>query len=213
MIGATLTYSPGYQVPLWLGPAQLRLWRRIDRTLAGRPHVRTTVRALAAELGANPGTISRDLDALGRLGFAVHLATWGRAGVTLWRVVSRGGRKGLDPYRQRRALARMGVSRVAPGQLALATIEAVTPAYPPDAGSPPTGSAGRYLAEPVNPAPVLGDGPPNGADAGTAEPGDAPAPFGTITCECGRTRLVAVGREPSACPHPPTTRSTLGLDS
>ena len=214
MTGATLVHSPGYQVPLWLGPAQVRLWRRLDRVIGGRTFAATTVRALAAELGSNPGTISRDLDALARLGFAVHLARWGRAGVTLWRVVSPGARRGLDPRRQRRALARMGLSRVAPGQL---TIEAMTPADDPPApiGASPTGSAGRYLAEPVNPdAPAVAS---HAGQGGAPDPGaevdpSAPGPFATIRCECGRPRLVAQGRELSPCPHPPTMRSTLGLD-
>lgn len=199
MMGATLVHSPGYQVPLWLGPAQLRLWRRLDRTIGGRTFASTTVRALAGELGTNPGTISRDLDALARLGFAVHLARWGRAGVTLWRVVSPGGRRGLDPRRQRRALARMGLSRVAPGQLALVTIQATDPADDPPASGPSPTAAPIPPGAAVNPEP--------GGDTGAAA-----GPFDTIRCSCGRSRLVANGRELAPCPHPPTTRSTLGLD-
>jgi hypothetical protein len=210
-----MAYSPGYQVPLWLGPAQIRLWRRLDRVIGGRTFAATTVRALAAELGSNPGTISRDLDALARLGFAVHLARWGRAGVTLWRVVGPGGRRGLDPRRARRALARMGV-RAAPGQLALISEASPSTDDPPEpSATSPTGPAGRYPAGPVNHDVTAGsshDGRGISPDPGAEIPPSASGPFETIRCDCGRSRLVMLGREPSPCTHPPTTRSTLGLD-
>ena len=36
MTGAALVYSPGYQLPLWLGRGQLRLWRRLDAVIGGQ---------------------------------------------------------------------------------------------------------------------------------------------------------------------------------
>lgn len=184
MTGGTMVYSPGYRLPAWLGRGQLRLWRHVERELAGKPHTSTTVRAIATELGVNPGSVSRDLDALARLGLAVHHAAWGRRGVLIWRVVARGGRRGWDLVRRRRALARMGVAL--DGQLSLAFAESREPEPVPSAPAP--------HAPPAVPPPP-------------AERSDSPEPFATVICRCGKLRLIRNGDEPSPCPHPPARSS------
>jgi hypothetical protein len=212
MNGAAMVHSPGYQVPLWLGPAQLRLWRKLDRLIGGRTFAASTVRGLSRELRSNPGTISRDLDALARLGLAVHDSTWGRAGVRLWRVVAPGGRRGLDPRRQRRALARMGIT-AAPGQLTLAHVAATLAADDPPA--PPSVAVGSavsaWAAEPIIPTadrPGTADRPTGAADAPPASA--APGPFRVETCPCGRSRIVMDGRPLTPCPHPAERKSVFG---
>lgn len=196
----TAVYSPGYQLPLFLGPAQLRLWRRLDRLIGARTFAASTVRGLAAELGANPGSVSRDLDALARLGLAVHDTTWGRAGVRLWRVVARGGRRGLDPRRQRRAWLRMGV-RAVPGQATM--FEADDRESVPPADRSPTASPVPIPAgEAVNPGSEASLHGRDATPAGASQGGDAPAgPFAYAHCACGRPRIVKVGEPAPDCTH------------
>lgn len=173
---AELVYSPGYQIPLWLGPAQVRLWRRLDRLIGSATFQRTTVRELAAELGVNPGSVSRDLDRLQALGLAVHDATWGRAGVRLWRVLARGGRRGLDPVRRHRAIARMRVALADQATLFADSPDQSGPVPSPRSGSP--------------------DDPP-------AFPPTPAGPFASERCTCGRLRLVRTDAERTPCTHRP----------
>lgn len=200
-VSTTLVYSPGYQVPLWLGDGQLRLWRYLDRELGARNYASTTVRAIARRLGVNPGSVARDLDALARLGYATHLAEWGRAGVRLWRVVARGGRRGLDQRKRMRALARMGLLASSPGQLALTTYGAGEPVPRPA----PTAAGVRDRA----PAAVMPTSSANvdrlhgvdAADDSAASEVVAAGPFGSIRCACGRSRLTRDGAVSGPCPH------------
>lgn len=184
-------YSPGYQLTLWLGSGQLRLWRRLDRMLGSSSEGSSTIRAIARSTGANPGAVSRDLGRLAALGFVVRSTTRGRfGGVRLWRVVSRRARELAG---RARALRRMRAP--APGQLELIL------------------AAGTLLEAPWwDPEPVELDEPePVGPEPGSLRAERDPAPditdrigseYGEVRCErCGRLRLTYHGSTAGPCPY------------
>lgn len=120
-LGPGWIFSPGVGLPVWLGPAELRVWRELEPHLTRRRRpIRTVLRAIARDLGLNPGSVSRILSRLHGLRLLVHETSRGRlGGVTLWRTVGRVSGAVLAPARRIRALARVGVELAGAVQLEL----------------------------------------------------------------------------------------------
>lgn len=188
---ATLVVSPG-QIPIWLGSGQLRTHRLVEQLLGGRDSRKTTIRAIAGKLDANPGAVSRELGRLSALGLHAQLTRRGRLGfVELFRIVGRSWAPRLDPRRRARALLRMGVG--SPGQLTLAL------AVPDD--EEPTPLDELWPATPAEPGSLRAERDPliDPADV-TERIGSA---YGQTRCACGRLRLTYAGDVAGPCPHEP----------